>query len=246
MSYSPYALFMLVSAPHLDYSDGKALVRSIARHGDFGHAWIRLCGDRGGEAISIEGGHSGELGISEPRYFDRVMQAYEAGEANPIKELWVPLSDGFFQRGDGGHRATFAAKVSLTAQQFDAIMALIENGKYPFSTYSLTAAQCCSFVQQAAALAGLPLDCNVTVPLPQTLTFRGQRIRLWSDPHYREFSFPSPDLLEKALIDAVANGRAENALYQLSVFTVKRESSTMKEEMEESCKNKKKNKNIKN
>lgn len=212
MSYSPYSLVMLVSARHLDYTDAKTLVQSIARSQDFGHAWIHLMGEREGKAISIEGGHSGELGISEPRFFDKVMQACEAGEANPIKELWAPLSDGFFQRGSGGHRATFAAKVSLTPEQFEAILALIEKGKYPFSTYSLTTLQCCSFVLQAAAIAGLQLNCDVIVSLPPNLIFRGEKIHLWSDPHYKEFSFSSPDLLQKALIDAVKEGRAENAL----------------------------------
>ena len=74
-----------------------------SKNGDVGHAWIYLQGNVNGESIVIEGGHSGELGICQPKYFDGIMNYVEYGyadsscgemcclrnEPNPVKYLWA-------------------------------------------------------------------------------------------------------------------------------------------------------------
>jgi len=216
MTISPRFLVLLVSARHLNYSDATTFISTIACHpdgstrGDVGHAWIYLEGEYGGERIAIEGGHCGELGVREPRYCDAIMRAEELREANPVCHLWDSLSDGFFQHSDGGHCASFAAKVDLTAEQFSSILKFIK--EYSFSSYSLTGQQCSSFVAQIAAIAGLYVDAAIEISIPSDIYFRGENIHLWSDPAYQSIVFSSPDCLEKALILATRQGKAQNAL----------------------------------
>jgi hypothetical protein len=227
MQESDFFLIVLVSARHLDYTQAASFLHTIAKHPsdgsksrDVGHAWIYLQGRVNQQIIRIEGGHSGE--IEHPRYFDGVMNYNEWGyarvpqkclprfEPNPIKYLWVARRDGFFQKGNGGHQPTFAAKIDLTEQQFHAMMHFIHH--YPYPTYSLTQAQCSSFVTRIAALANWHLTSHVLMRLPSKLYFGGCWIRFWQDPRYSTITFATPDVLEKSLMQAVDEGRAEYAL----------------------------------
>jgi hypothetical protein len=195
-----------------------------SKNGDVGHAWIYLQGIKEGQIVWLEGGHSGERGDVQAKYFDGVMNYLDYGvanpsleelsihrqEPNPIKYLWETQHDGFFQKGNGGHRPTFAAKVKLRPEQFESILSYVEN--YPYNEYSLIRNQCTSFVIQAAALAGLNLESKVTIPIDPFICFQGKWFCLWHDPRYSELTIPSPDILERSLMDAVKWGRAEYAL----------------------------------
>lgn len=207
-----YYIIFLVNARQLDYSNAKQLFKTIAKHpsdlsknGDVGHAWIYLHGD----AI-IEGGHSGELGIDQPKYMDGVVDNIELGAKNPISYLWCPQCDGFFQSGNGGHRPTCAAKASLTKEQFEAIYAYIQN--YNFKEYSITKHQCCHFVKEIAAIAGFPLEDQVVVEIDPKLKLGGVDCILWQDPSYQYLKFGSPDRLEYSLREYVRDGLMENVL----------------------------------
>lgn len=198
VSRSQYYLVMLVEACHLDYSDGKSFLRTMVKHpsdgtknSDVGHAWILLHG----ESYTIEGGHSGELGIDQPRYFEGVMNNIDDGFQNPIQYLWATQGDGFFQRGSGGHKPTFAAKVNLTKEQFDAIKSFIET--YGYSSYAITSTQCSSFVSCVGRLAGIDLECDVTISVPRTMRIGREEYSLWNDPKYSFITISSPDILEK-------------------------------------------------
>lgn len=201
-SKEPYVVF-LVNARKLDYSSFKSLLKTIAKHpsdwsknGDVGHAWIYLEGDE-----VIEGGHSGELGIDQPRYMDGVLDNIALGSKNPISYLWCSQCDGFFQKGNGGHRPTTAAKLILNPAQYEAIQRFIQN--YPYQNYSLTSHQCCTFVQQIAALADIHLEDKVTVQIHPTL---------WEDPAYASLTFASPDRLEVSLRDQIKKGTMKDVL----------------------------------
>ncbi|MBA3958497.1 MAG: hypothetical protein H0X51_08940 [Parachlamydiaceae bacterium] len=205
---SDYFLEIYVSARHLDYTTGKTLLQTIARHsgrgaGEFGHAWIRLEGLIDGQRMYIEGGHSGETGLLQAKYFDGVMDYIESGEtdSNPIRYLWATQEDGFFQEGSGGHQATFSIRIKLNSEQFQDILAFVKN--YSFERYRLTDHQCCSFVAEAAALAGVELQHLQTVHIPSRIYFGGCWLPLWRDCKYREFVFGSPDVLEKSLMQHV-------------------------------------------
>ncbi len=185
------------------------MLKTIARHpsdgsknSDVGHAWIFLQGN----GRYIEGGHTGEFGQAQPRYFEGVMDLAEHHDPNPARYLWAIQKDGTFQRGSGGFVPTFAAKVDLTKEQFEDVYAFVRS--YPFENYSLAGNQCTSFVVQIANRVELKLDSKVTVPIEQhLLTFQ-----LWSDSRYSKITLSSPDVLEKSLMEAVHHGKVKPVL----------------------------------
>lgn len=214
-----YYVVILTHARGLQYDNVKALCDSIAGHsgaggyrGDVGHAWIYLKGSIEGKPIVIEGGHSGELGQAAPRYLEGIMQNLERGSPNPVSYLWATLPDGFFQRGSGGHRPSYAAYFSLTQEQFKKILAFLE--EYRFDQYALTERQCTSFAARVIELVtGVSLECAVVLPIDPTLLYRDYFIRLWSDPVYGQICFPTPDKLEQRLRELVASGGATDVLF---------------------------------
>lgn len=217
MVESRYFLVVLVVARHLDYTDSTRLLKTMAKHpsdgsknGDVGHAWIYLKGEVDGKPYYLEGGHSGELGVFQPRYLEGVWDNIVLGAKDPISYLFCPQGDGFFQIGNGNYSPTFAAKIDLSQEQFGHIKQFIES--YDFSTFSLTDKQCTHFAVRIAALAGLILKDQCAVSIHQHLHFSGHCIQLWQDPKYGEIQFGSPDVLEKSLMEVVASGKAECAL----------------------------------
>lgn len=230
---TPCYVVLLVDAPGLNYSQGKAFLRSMVKHprdgckeGTVGHAWILLHGSIEGRCCTLEGGHSGETGWRRPRYLDGIMNYAQYGRAvpapgarrcqgwepNPVKYLWESTEDGFFQPGSGGHRPTFAAKVELTQQQFEKILVVIQPVHYDYLNYAITGNQCCTLVQQVGQIVGLDLHAEVSVPIPRSLRFGGETLRLWEDPCYATLTISSPDKLETSLKRAVCEGKAENVL----------------------------------
>lgn len=231
MHETDYFLVILVEARHLDYTDNYSFLKTVAKHPsdgsknrDVGHAWVYVQGLQNGIPIYLEGGHSGELGVVQAKYFDGIMNYLDFGyanptyqqclcpryEPNPVKYLWETQRDGFFQWGAGRHRPTFAAKIDLTPDQFQRILKFIHC--YRYCDYAITGNQCSSFVAQIASLAGLDLDCEVTMSIEPVIYFNGREICLWSDPMYQWLTISSPDILERSLMEAVREGRVENAL----------------------------------
>lgn len=209
MTYSPYFIVFLVDAPHFDCSSAQKLIQGIYRRGHVGHVWIYLEGDLQGKRIALEGGHSGELGIAAPRYFEQIA-AVQNSEADPISCLHKPLDDGFFQKGNGDHIPTFAAKMTLSQKQFEVILEFIS--LYSFKEYNLLSHQCATFAEQIAALVGLELPSEITLAIEPYIYFGGEKIRFWSHPEYCMLTLNLPDLFEKALLNKVLEGTLENAL----------------------------------
>lgn len=209
LSADGYFLVFLVDARHLDYSEGASFLKSTAKHprdgsknGDVGHAWIYLCGP----GFFLEGGHSGELGLWQPRYWEGVMDNIRLGAKNPINYLWCPQSDGFFQKGNGGHRPTTAACFRLTQEQFQKVYTYIQT--YDFAAYALTGPQCVSFVTALGKQIGIDFVTTCTLAIPKTLFLAGQSFPLWEDARYSTLSLESPDYLEKALRRYIKTGYA--------------------------------------
>lgn len=219
MIESDYFLVILVEARHLDYSNNRSLFRTLVKHpsdgsknSDVGHAWIYLRGVVDGIPVEIEGGHSGESGAFQPKYFEGVMDRVEAGSDNPIEYLWEVQQDGYFQQGRGRHYPTYAAKVDLTEEQFWEIISFMDPGSYCYGRYAITGNQCSSFVSRIASIAGLSIPCEVTIPIDKQLTLRDGRYTLWNDPQYSLITVSTPDIVEKSLMEAVQKGKAEYAL----------------------------------
>lgn len=219
MKESSYFLVILADAPHFDYSDGRRFIRSWRKHpqggrkdGTVGHAWIYLKGEMGGKPVELEGGHSGERGGRSLTYMEGVDYLISCGEPNPIRYLFEPLEDGYFEPGPGTHSPTFAAKVDLSKEQFEAILAYIHPTRYPYRSYSLTGRQCASFAVQVAALADLMIDAEVILPLPKTVKVGRETFTLYENEKYSSITFCSPDMVEQELIRRVLEGKAECAL----------------------------------
>lgn len=227
-------LVILVNARQLDYSSGHNLFKTMAKHpsdgsknGDVGHAWIYLQGDMNGSAFYVEGGHSGELGIVRPKYFEGVMNYHDYGysdptdeemknpryEPNPIKYLWASPKDGFFQEGSGGHTPTYAIKIDIDKAKFNEILRFINPVNYDYKDYAITRNQCSSFVTQVSALAGLNLADKVTIHINSKVRIFGKDYHLWTDSQYSTITFSSPDILQESMKDAVKKGIAEEATH---------------------------------
>lgn len=233
MCEAEFFVIALVDAKHLDYTNLGSFFHTVAKHPsdrgkerDLGHAWVYLQGYLNGKIVVLEGGHSGERGHLQAKYFDGLMNYNDWGEANPtlsqiknpryepnpVKYLWTTQEDGFFQKGSGGHTPTFAAKIDLTEEQFLKILKFIKGSHYPYHRYALTGHQCSYFVAQVMALAGFNLDCEVTMSLPPMVYYGKRWIRLWQDPRYSVLKFASPDQIEKSLVRAVQKQQIEYAL----------------------------------
>lgn len=219
MKESPFFLVLCTDAPHFNYEDGSRFVQSWRKHpqgarkdGTVGHAWILLGGFLDGKRVYIEGGHSGERGVHNLTYMEGVDALARQGDPNPIRYLFEPLNDGYFEKGPGTHLPTFAAKVDLTQEQFLSIVSFINPRRYPYKTYSLTGRQCASFVVQVAGLAGISIESEVTLNLPATFCFRGESVILYRDERFSKITFSSPDMIEQELIRLVKERKAECAL----------------------------------
>jgi hypothetical protein len=217
MQESDYFIVFLVQARHLDYTENKSFLRSIAKHpsdgtknSDVGHAWVYLQGNIDGHPMCLEGGHSGERGISQPKYFEGVIECLERGDPNPIRYLWECQKDGYFEEGSGGHQPTYAAKIDLTPEQFQDILRFIE--QYCYEDYYLTNHQCASFLTEIAARVGIVLQDKVTVEINPVVCVSGEYLPLWEDPCYNHITLCSPDKLEESLMQLVYEGRMEYAL----------------------------------
>jgi len=225
-----YYIIFLVTARHLEYWDTKELAKSLIRYsggkGDIGHSWVYLKGIKDGRTFILEGGQSWRLGKTQPGFFEGVKNYIQYGyanptkpqkrnpryEPNPIKYLWDELYGGFFQKGSGGFRPTFAAKFDLTKEKFDEILDYIDPKRYPFERFSLVGNQCSSFTARLASMAGLSLEHEVTVKSEPQIRVGKQQYRLWTDPRYSKITFSTPDVLERSLMEAVERGEAEYAL----------------------------------
>ena len=127
-----------------------------SKNGDVGHAWIYLRGNVNGKLMEIEGGHTGEFGDLQPKYFEGIMDGVEKNIKNPIQYLWTTQEDGIFEYGGGYHSPCCAVRVELTQEQFNRIARFIQT--YCYKEYAITGNQCASFVAQIGALIDLDFD----------------------------------------------------------------------------------------
>lgn len=209
---APFYVLFLVNARHLDYGSLPSFMKTCAKHpsdgsknGDVGHAWVYLKSPN----EVIEGGQSGETGLYQPRYLEGVLENADLGADNPVCYLWEPQCDGFFQRGAGGHRPTFAAKIDLTEQQYHIAKDYITS--YDFSDYRLSEHQCTTFVKGLAESLGIELDDQVILYFPQELKILGRTYCLWKDEKFHKLTCGSPDKLEESLVELVRRREAVNA-----------------------------------
>jgi hypothetical protein len=214
-----FSVVFFVSARHLDYASAPRFLRSLDINPlskktrlSFGHAWFSL---KGMEEEIIEGGHSGELGLNQAKYFEGVVNNIKYGysnpdliqkkqnhyERNPIKYLWETIYDGFFQIGNGGYSPTLALYVPLNKLQYKSLRKLVSEDNYNYFAYSISKNQCCNLIINMGKEIGLDFSAEKKISLPRYIQFDKESLRFWEDDIYSQFIFLSPDELEKSLLE---------------------------------------------
>jgi hypothetical protein len=187
-----YYLYILNEGANWDYSDASSLVFSIWLR-PWAHSWLILESPRD----RLEFGHTGDLGITSPRFHDGVYQKIREGDPNPIAYLWQTKSDGQLQIGKPNRPPTFVWRMPITLRRYQLIHEYMMQRKY--DQFGVRSNNCTDFVAEAAALAGINLIHRIRLTLPQETKVLGKTLRVWTDPHYRILEYGTPEVLDADL-----------------------------------------------
>jgi len=187
-----YYLYILNEAADWNYSDASSLVFSIWQR-PWAHSWLILesPGDR------LELGHTGDLGITKPRFHDGVYQKIRDEDPNPIAYLWQTMSDGQLQIGKPNRPPTFVWRMPITKRRYQLIHEYVMQRKY--DQFGVRSNNCTDMVAEAAALAGINLIHRIRLTLPPETKVMGKTLRVWTDPQYRILEYGTPEVLEADL-----------------------------------------------
>lgn len=212
---SEYEVLFLVDSPGINYNHFASFLQGWAKHpntknmdGSVGHAWILL---KAPHEI-WEGGHSGEGNPQTPTYAESMMLLIKQNDPNPIRKFFSTRNDGYLENGPGDHVPTFAIKVAITECQYHEIRALLFDNTYDFKKYQIAQRQCVTFVQKVAMIASLDLRGMQLLEIPPNIYVWGKKIRLWTDPKYRQLAIATPECLEFKMRQALYQGKALPAL----------------------------------
>ncbi len=190
-----YNLYVAIASIGLDYSTGKSHLLKKQEGGHpskrtyTGHSWLIL--ERPGKREEV--GHTPD----RPILLNGVRRLSEAGDPNPVSYLWQALPIGKRHKHLSGLRPTFVLRLPLTLDQYASIDHLLTT--YNFDQFSLVGHDCSDLVVQAAALAGVAVDYQLDITLPETIQLHGRVYRFWTDQKYRELILACPDVLEASL-----------------------------------------------
>jgi len=194
-----YYLYILNEAANWDYSTTKSLLLSIWKR-PWAHSWLILesPGNR------LECGHTGDFGLTKPRFHDGVFQGIRDGVPNPISYLWQTMADGQFQIGKPNRPPTFVWRIPITKRRHQLIHEYVMQRKY--DQFGVRSNNCTDMVVEAAALAGINLIHRIQLILPPETRVWGKQVRVWEDPQYRILDYSTPDVLETDLRQLVRLG----------------------------------------
>jgi hypothetical protein len=226
----PYKIIFLVDNRDLDYRNVPKLLKSILNRpqfmlqpSDVGHAWLMLVSNVDDEKEIIHCGYNGETGKRYPRFFEGVFLHWtnpkllnskqqffrKRFQNNPIAFMFQPMDDGHLEFDNYNYVPSYSAAMPITKDQYGQLRAYIQN--FDKSIYSITQYQCVSFVTEIASQVGLKFDNRMILNVPKYLQMKNYLLKLWSHPKYCMFSFDSPDMLRKNLMEYVNNGTLVNA-----------------------------------
>jgi len=187
-----YYLYILNEAADWDYSDAATLVFSIWQR-PWAHSWLILESPRD----RLEFGHTGDLGITKPRFHDGVYQKIRDGDPNPIAYLWQTMSDGQLQIGKPNRPPTFVWRMPITQRRYQLIHEYVMQRNY--DQFGVRSNNCTDFVVEAAALAGINLIHRIRLTLPQETKVLVRKLHAWTDPRYRVLEYGTPEVLDADL-----------------------------------------------
>ncbi|NVN91341.1 MAG: hypothetical protein HXX11_12170 [Desulfuromonadales bacterium] len=187
-----YYLYILNEHANWDYSSAASLVFTIWMR-PWAHSWLILESPRD----RLEFGHTGDLGITTPRYHEGVFQKIKERDANPIAYLWQTMADGQFQTGKPNRPPTFVWRMPITRRHHQLIHDYVMQRKY--DQFGLRSNNCTNLVVKTAALAGINLIHRIRLTLPQETKVLGRMRRIWTDPQYRILEYGTPEVLDADL-----------------------------------------------
>jgi len=187
-----YYLYILNEAADWDYSGAASLVFTIWMR-PWAHSWLMLESPRD----RLEFGHTGDLGITKPRYHEGVFQRIREGDPNPIAYLWQTMTDGQFQIGKPNRPPTFVWRMPITQRRYQLIHEYVMQRKY--EQFGLRTNNCTDLVAEVAALAGINLIHRIRLTGPQEVKIWGRPRRVWTDPQYRILEYSTPEVLDADL-----------------------------------------------
>jgi hypothetical protein len=187
-----YYLYILNEAANWDYRDASSLVFSIALR-PWAHSWLILESPRD----RLEFGHTGDLGITKPRFHKGVYQKIQEGDPNPIAYLWQTMADGELQIGKPNRPPTFVWRMPITRRRHQLIHDHIMQRKY--DQFGIRSDNCTDLVTETAALAGINLIHRIRLTLPPETKVMGKTLRVWTDPKYRILEYGTPEVLDADL-----------------------------------------------
>jgi len=187
-----YYLYILNEHANWDYSTAASLVFTIWMR-PRAHSWLILESPK----ERLEFGHTGDLGITKPRYHEGVFQKIKEGDPNPIGYLWQTKTDGQFQIGKPKRPPKFVWRMPITRRHYQLILEYVMQRKY--DQFDLRNNNCTNFVAEAAALAGINLIHRIHLTLPQETKVLGRMRRVWTDPRYRILEYSTPEVLDADL-----------------------------------------------
>jgi hypothetical protein len=157
------------------------------------HSWLILESPK----ERLEFGHTGDLGITKPRYHEGVFQKIKEGNPNPIGYLWQTMTDGQFQIGTPNRPPKFVWRMPITRRRNQVILEYVMQRKY--DQFDLRNNNCTNLVAEAAALAGINLIHRIHLTLPPKTKVLGRMRRIWTDPQYHILEYSTPEVLDADL-----------------------------------------------
>jgi hypothetical protein len=187
-----YYLYILNESANWDHSSPKSILFSIWQR-PWAHSWLML----DSPADRLECGHTGDFGLTRPRYHEGVFQRIRDGHTDPIAYLWEMMSDGQFQIGKPNRPPTFVWRMPITQRRYQLIHEYIMQRKY--DRFGARSNNCTDMVVETAALAGINLVYRIRLTLPQESYVWGRKRRVWTDPRYRILDYSTPEVLDADL-----------------------------------------------
>jgi len=187
-----YYLYILNESANWDHSNPKSILFSIWRR-PWAHSWLILESPQD----RLECGHTGDFGLTRPRYHAGVFQRIRDGHPDPIAYLWETMSDGLFQIGKPNRPPTFVWRMPITRQKYLLIREYVMQRKY--DRFGVRSNNCTDMVVETAALVGVNLIHRIRLTLPAESDVWGRKRRVWTDPQYRILDYSTPEVLEADL-----------------------------------------------
>lgn len=184
-----YYLYILNESANWDHSNPKSILFSIWQR-PWAHSWLVLESPQD----RLECGHTGDFGLTRPRYHAGVFQRIRDGHPDPIAYLWETMSDGQFQTGKPNRPPTFVWRMPITRRRYQLIDEYIMQRKY--ERFGARTNNCTDMVVEIAELAGINLIHRIRLTLPPEADVWGRKRRVWTDPRYRILDYSTPEVLE--------------------------------------------------